>query len=554
MTTARFKRPPFFLAWFCATCFALPSFAQEKDLGAEFIDGPQTEDVEVFDAAAVDVKDHAGYLPGYRQTPALGLSPYVPQQFASLPGGVTPQFGAPVADGTWRFDFHGYLQQPFVAGIGEREQAFIGQKTTTIHGDPVVAGGSYGFFDHSQTVPTPWAQLNFYYGNDVVKVTTIIGAWSNGQSQYSAGYYQPPSQVWFNDVFLTYAPDIGPVGLSILIGAYPDRYGPMAKYTSGAYGVAFLGQLNGVGTTGTLSFPFENGVTLSLEGGFKGDFNKTPVGIVPDPSNEFAREAEGSTWGVHEHLTLDYQDVLRVSGHYIYTFSQDDRIDESVPFDADTTQPHPMDGFIRTRGIDARLDAARYGYAYLGLSEVRARNSYSVSNLLSILNTGSGRDLTERYWGFPSNGNGDIRFIGGQYSLSLGTLLRYPQEFYGDGPDIQISAFGIYGTTDSQANEFDQNMFKWGLEATYSMLPWLAASLRADHILPELDDNSRTFGVISPKLVFRNDWQTQASVTLQYAGYLLGENTRAEGDNRLQNTPSGNPDKHLVAIFGTMWW
>jgi hypothetical protein len=538
--------------------------------GAEFIDmpkgyvAPETATPET----AVDESKRPAYVPGYRAVPSLGLSPFAPQNFSALPGGVTPAFGSPVSADGWRFEFSGYLQQPIVAALGKRQNVFVGQKETTIHGDPIVPGGSYGWFDHTQTVPGPWTQVNFHYGNKVVKATAIIGSWTIGQSAYGANYFITPSQLWFNDAFLTYTPDIGPVKMRTLVGVYPDRYGAMSKWGGGAYGLALMGQLDGMGTTTTFAFPFENEITFGFEGGLKGDFRKSPLGIVQDGSNEYPLEEQGSTFGAHGHFSASYLDSYTLSAHYIHTWSQDDRTDAAVFYDAHTTQPYPMDGQIDLSGVDVRADLDRFGYLYLGLAHLAGKNATSVTNLLKFLNNGGGKELNNSFWGFASNGNGAMTILAGQYTLSLGTLLRYPREFWGDGPDIQVSLFGMYGNVDSDADTnptqqystpqstalWDANMFKLGQETTYSLLPWLAASFRADFVMPDTRNSGRAFAVFSPKLVFRTDWQTREALTLQYAGYLLGDDVIVQGDSRLSNTTSGNPDRHLLALYGTMWW
>src|SRR6187549_3186836 len=75
-----------------------------------------------------------GYLPGSREHVGLGLSPHAPEQQSVLPGGVTPEFGAPVApQAGGHLELHGYIQAGIRAGIGERENINPGQKKTTFH-------------------------------------------------------------------------------------------------------------------------------------------------------------------------------------------------------------------------------------------------------------------------------------------------------------------------------------------------------------------------------------------------------------------------------------
>jgi hypothetical protein len=293
--------------------------------------------------------------------------------------------------------------------------------------------------------------------------------------------------------------------------------------------------------------------------GFKGLFNKAPPGIIPDNSNGYARVEQGSTYAAHGHLQTQFG-WFTPGVHYIYSWNQDDRADPeddpATPIDESLARP---DGSLTIKGADVRMDAGRFGYLYAGVSRTDGEDTANLQNLVSILNTGS-RELADRFWGIDSNGTGSLTLFGLQYSLSLGTLLRYPAEFYGEGPDLAVTLFGIYGTQttelpplSSQSFLDGRNMLKFGGELGYGMTRYVASALRVDQVMPDLDDSSQNFTVIAPKLVFRSDWQTRESVTLQYAGYLLGDNARFNGDNRLNNT-SNNPDQHMISVLGTMWW
>jgi hypothetical protein len=125
-------------------------------------------------------------------------------------------------------------------------------------------------------------------------------------------------------------------------------------------------------------------------------------------------------------------------------------------------------------------------------------------------------------------------------------------EYWGEGPDLKLSVFGIYGSSESAVRELD--MLKYGAEAVYSFSRYAAFAGRLDHVHPDLDESARAFGVVTPRLVLRTDWVSREAVTLQYSYYALGSRARANGDIRLLNTASDNPDRHLVAIYGTMWW
>lgn len=521
-------------------------------------------------AAAAGPKDNKaapGYLPGYRQLPTLSLSPYAPQQYWQT-NSLTPSFGTQTPSSGLRFDFHGYLQMPVRAGIGSRPNAGPEQASVTLHGDPVVPGSSFGWFDQTPTVPWPWAQLNFIVGNDVVQMTAIVGAWNISESMTASTYFQVPAQVWFNDVFLTYTPkNTGPVGVTIKVGSYPERYGYMAQYTLGAYPAPFVAFIRGVGATATVLLPFEYDLDLKLEAGFKGDINHPPLDLAPEPSNNFASAAQGSTFAPHLHASLTYKQTATLALHYIDAFEHDDRPDG---FDDPSTPQNEAadtsDGTIKVAAADLTVNGGRFGYFYLGASKVDLHGADHLDDLVQVLNTGGGKLLMQRYIGELSHGNGGLVMLGTQYTVSLGTLLRYPMEFWGDGPDLLVSVFGLFASTHTDDPTpaplaralnipYDgKKMFKYGTELTYSILPWLALAGRFDHVIPDTGDLNQSFMVLSPRLVFRSGWQARETLSLVYAAYLLGSQVVVNGDTRLMNNPSGHPDTQMVAIAATMWW
>src|SRR5690606_2013844 len=118
-------------------------------------------------------------------------------------------------------------------------------------------------------------------------------------------------------------------------------------------------------------------------------------------------------------------------------------------------------------------------------------------------------------------GTGTLTTLGAQYDFSFGNYLRQGVNTVGPGPDIVASLFGIYTSVGSEdASEDDDGnalydgvgKLKYGTELTYSMLSWLAASLRYDRILPNIDDTDRTHAILSPRLIFHSDWGSQDQV------------------------------------------
>ncbi len=546
----------------------------QQGLGSEFIDPPEDKaDKPGADAAPADEKKNAGYIPGYRRMPSVGLSPHAPQNLPGLPGAVTPSFGAPLGGSELRFEFHGYLASSFRMGVGKRDTALAGQKVTTLHADPIVPGGAYGWLEQTNLVPGPWSQLTFQYGNDTVRATAIIGAWSLGRAQDATGYAQTESQIWLNDAFLTYTPKVAPFGLAITAGVFQDQYGQMAQYSNGQYGIPLMGAIQGMGIKSALLIPLEGGVDLTVEGGFKGDLARVPAGIAIDATTNFPRPEEGSTYAAHGHVSATWKNVTPAL-HYVHSWSQDDVYsppdDPLTLVNENTSWP---DGSLDIYGADIRANMARFGYFYAGVSHVVGKDTVSLSNLVQFMNSGGGRDFMERFWGFGSGGNGELTLAGLEYRLSLGTLLRYPQDFWGVGPDLTLALFGVYGSakggcdqfseqTDGSVcipggdlGEFDTQVAKYGIEGIYSFSKYVLATLRLDAVHPDLDEDDQTFHAITPRLIFRSDWQARETVGIQYTGYLFEEDAvPINGDTRLVNTNSQNPDQHMFALFATMYW
>jgi hypothetical protein len=536
----------------------IPTERQLKET-APFIDMPGAQPTATNLAVRKDERPTPGYLSGFRQIPSLSLSPYAPQGYWPALG-MTPMFGSHPPDSGLHMEFRGYLNIPLRIGIGSRPNAGPGQNSTTLHGDPVLPGSSFGWFEMTPTVPWPYAQGTFVIGNDVVTATASLGAWNISESMTASTYFQNPAQQWFAQGFLTYQPKTGPIGVKVVAGAYPERYGNMAQYDSGAYPAPFIGYVRGVGTTTTLSFPFEYDLDLKVEAGFKGDLNHPPTGLAPSPSNNFSSAAQGASFAGHAHAALTYRQVATLGLHYIGAFEHDDRTDGFD--DPSTTQTNEAidraDSRLDVTGTDVTINGGRFGYFYLGAVKIAAHSVAHLNDIVQILNTGSGKLLMQRYLGQQGHGNGGLLLLGTQYTLSLGTLLRYPTEFYGEGPDLLVSAFGVFGSTNSDDPAYDgKTMFKYGTEVTYSVLPWLAVAGRIDHVVPDARDMQQSFAVFSPKLVFRNDWLGSwrgGTLTLQYAAYVLGNHVIVNGDTRLMNNPSGRPDSQMLAIFATLSW
>jgi hypothetical protein len=201
------------------------------------------------------------------------------------------------------------------------------------------------------------------------------------------------------------------------------------------------------------------------------------------------------------------------------------------------------------------------------MSHTSVEHVRTVGGVVQVQNGGGGRDLMDRYFGRNNDqGRGTLLLAGLEYNLSLGELLRYPDEFYGEGPDLKLSFFGLYGhiTADDPARD-GEDKYKFGVEGTYTPLPWLAGALRIDRAVPYVsrprvplypNQNDNSFSVLTLKAIFKSDWQAREALTLQYSRFFYRDNfhlVTLNSGGQVSNQ-TDQPDENLLAIYGTLWW
>jgi hypothetical protein len=482
-------------------------------------------------------------------SPAMALDPTAPQT-AALPGGMTPAFGQPSLDvQDWRFGFHGFITAPLTAGINSRPDARPGQSTTVLHSPPVVPD-DFETFSHTSVVPTTYAQLNFSEGNGVVAANVSILAM---QTNVSEGFLEPEAQMGITDAFLSYLPKLGKrVQMRILVGAFTSRYGSTGEYDEGRYGMPLIARINGVGELVSAHLPVGS-LTFLLEQGLQGQTNTAGASVTPDVWNDFANPEEGTTFVNHFHAGIAYRSLLTIGGHFINAQSHDDR----------ATGALEPDGNVNVLGADARLTMGRFGHFYAAFARTDASHARTISRILSILNTPGGPGLENDYLGSDAaggDGTGTLTVVGGQYDLSIGRLVSYPKHFSADGPDVFVSVFGMAAHVSSLVASYGNGYgngvtkAKYGVEATYSLLPWLAVSARYDQVAPDLSESAYSFAVVSPRLIFRTGWTATDQVVLQYSHWFDGGLTTVRTGDPPMDSPLTVPDSDMLSIAGRIWW
>ncbi|HMI84473.1 MAG TPA: hypothetical protein VK550_10290 [Polyangiaceae bacterium] len=478
-----------------------------------------------------------------RQGISLGLDPGTPQ-VGALPGGLTPAYGQPAADEKeWRFDFHGFFTMPLRAGFNTRAgAATTEQHTGVLHAPPVVPDYRDSF-TYTTVVPQPYVQLNFSYGNSVVTGNVNI---LSRTATTAASFYNPPEQSGISDAFLNFRlPGLAKnTHFEVHVGAFTNRYGIMGEYDEGKYGTPVIARTNGLGENIIAKFGFGNTV-VQLEQGIQGQLDKMPSDVLPAGWNGFADPNAGTGFVHHLHAGVGYLSTAALGLHYMSAWTQDDRASQSI-------QP---DGKLRILAADVRLTTGNLGHLYLVASHTKADYVRSVGRIAEVLNTGSGNGLIANYLGPSSGGTGTLLTLAAQYDLSVMSVLRYPEVFAGDSPDVVLSVFGMQTHVTSRDAAYDGvTKRKVGAEGAYSILPWLAASLRLDGVLPDDDDGKQSFAIVSPRIIFRSKWQAHDQVVLQYAHWFNGSGVVVRNGYPAAVDRTLHPDEDVLSISASMWW
>jgi hypothetical protein len=473
----------------------------------------------------------------------VGIAPGTPQTGGLVLSAPIEEEEEKPTDGEWRFDFHGFLRAPMRLGFGKGEDsAPEAGNDGKLHAPPFVPDGVFTDWRYTNNTPGPWVELRFEYGNSRVTGNVMIAAYNITDG----GYRNLQSQLGINQAFVTIdwsdlLDDQG--GLVWNAGVFQNRYGAAGRYDAGKYETYLFGRTHVAGETLTGFYNLSDELTLTLEHGIGAKIEPPPlVSGLPEPTPQYLPYAgpvqQGTQLVHHAHVMLTWG-LVQLGGHYLTTWTDDAFLAGEV------------DGRITTAGFDAKMIDSRYGDAYLGYSRANSETPLRVGEGLELLHSISGWNLRDNFFGQESTGTGTIDTVLFQYVLSVARLLRYPEPFWGQGPDVVLSAFGMYNHVKSDDPMFIgvTDKFKWGGEATYTPLGFLGISLRYDNVSPDMDDNTQSFSVLSPKLILRSEFVTHEQVVLQYSRYF-------NGDNVTPAWPNGgrDPDEDVFAISAIMWW
>jgi hypothetical protein len=233
------------------------------------------------------------------------------------------------------------------------------------------------------------------------------------------------------------------------------------------------------------------------------------------------------------------------------TWSQDDRLqrnpafnEEDFPADLPTTrevdESYVRDGRLTVIGADAKMLSTTFGVLGLGVAYIDGYYSFPLRGVTTY--GGDPERLTNSWWGVNSGGTGTLLVGGISYTFSVARLLLHPEPFSGQAPDIVITAGATFGkstteseTEETEEEEFNRTRHKYGIDALYTVLPWLGFGLRLDRVVPTSNNDRQTFHVVAPRILFKTDWNSRENITLGYVKWFFGPESHLDGLSNRSN-------------------
>jgi hypothetical protein len=528
--------------------------------------------------------------------PSLGLNPEAPQV-----GGLVTSPAEVVAPpteestGEWKFDVTGYFRAPLRFSWGPQTTPDPTNSSTTDAGTqlrtpPLVPDANYIDWRYTNSMVAPWTELNFHYGNDRVKATVQIASYNITDS----GYRRLEANLGINEAFISMSyPEFidEDARLTVVAGAYTNRYGAAGRYDAGRYETYLFGRTHTAGATVT----FDQDVadwTFEAEGGFGGKLEPIPFyaspGFTSSPNAQLPAwepypgpVPQESTFVAHGHLGAVFRKQWILGAHLIDVFAKDVERAGSYSntmngWDGNTTDKMPRAATdpkpgITIWGFDLKLLGGVLGDGYLGFSHLSATNALYIADAIEVLHSFGGWQLHDNYFGSPGGTDpvtGSINSIEFQYSFSFGQLFHYPQAFWGDGVDLIGTIFGMYNKVNAPMNPtYSLSKLKYGTEWTYTPLPWLGVGGRYDIVQPNRDISGESFSVFSPRIIFRTAFVTHEQIMIQYSRYFYGDLYKA-GSGPMPGFMSGSQfpynaqpgaanlgvDKNAAQVAAIIWF
>jgi hypothetical protein len=549
-------------------------------------------------------------------TAGLSLSPDAPQAAGRI---TSPAEPAPVVaaepSAEWKFDVTGYFRAPFRMSwgpaLGQDPNAldasgnYIGNPGTQLRTPPLVPDANYIDWRYTNSLVAPWTELNFHYGNDRVKATVQIASYN----LTDPGYRRLESNLGINQAYMTLLwPEWGGnenLHLTLTVGGYTNRYGAAGRYDGGKYETYLFGRTHTAGWTANVAYDFSDNWTGVFEWGFGAKLEPIPFYGPPNQSAMNAPNSQLPAWEPypgpvaqesafvhHAHIgavrkTQAAQLILGLHGIHVFANDNDrsssyiggggHHFDPATPpqgsVDAGGRPANDPKPYILITGADAKLLSGPFGDGYVGVSYLKAQNALYLGDAIETIHSFGGWQLHDNYFGKPGGTDpvtGSIVSVEAQYVFSFASLFYYPQAFWGQGPDLVMSVFGMFNKTDidnKQNNPFDGiKKLKVGTDLTYTPVEWFGVGYRFDYVDPDFGKSTAEramgsgfldkFMVFSPRIILRTAFVTHEQILIQYSRYFFDQPVAGMFPYNLQPGAAGiaGTDKNAFQVAAIIWF
>ena len=551
-------------------------------------------------------------------TVGVGLDPNLSRYAGSIDG-ETPPLTERNSTEDWTFGFHGSFKAPWRASfdhhqvtqyeLGDDGLALEDANGNLVTKDPFkdwrfnmapsLPDTNYSDWKYTNNLVAPFAEIMFSYGNSVATGTISIaaenitdGSWRNMQAQLGV-----------NEAFLTLSfPKVFGErgGLFLNAGIFGNRYGGMGRFDAGRYDTYIFGQTHVAGETLTAKLALTDNLALVIEHGFGATADVLPgnakeiSGDVYSESANFDWMPYSGAWGElpamlnHLHAGVVFHSSklfkeLMVNAHFLHAFTNSEDKNDANP-NSDPPYHNP-DGKQIVAGAEVKANGAMFGDLYFGFSHLITDGLARMPDALELLHSPGGWVMLHNFYGDqtlttgtssnpnPNPGTGKINTLAWQYMFSLSRLLYFLEgkEFWGQGPDLQVSTWGMLNLVDPDKDlrpalrNWAEKKLKVGAELMYTPLQYLAVGFRFDRVMPDLDydageeeinDSTASsyapFTVISPIIRVKTAFLTHEEVTIQYSRYLWDgdrEEVRSERPHLGEQS-----DRNALMLSLSMWW
>ena len=457
------------------------------------------------------------------------LAPQYPEDFyPGMPRQDGVLAGVPIDEKrNLRFAMHGYFRAPLrITKVPRADGSTKPGEGSSNYRTPFLVDDDYfrSGFAYTPVNESDFTELYLSVGNDRVSATIQF----QGTLYSDAAKTDASRQLGISQGWLTYrAPlDFVPffkTSLRVKGGAFWERYGHLPKYDT--YIFARTHQMG------------EN-VRLELE---RGDLTFWLQHGIGTHLEDIASN-QGLTLLHYASVGASYARTIEVGGYVFDNQARDKR---------QLTQL--TDSSMGIVGLDVRVNTHLAGRLYAATSYISADQATFMAPAVEVMHSNGGRGITENYLGTQSsnNGTGSLWNVGLQYDLSLADIYKgwtdrgTPLPWYGD---VTASLFGLYSfvqsdqkSPDPLVNRDDRKSFKYGADAGYRITEWVAASLRYDRVVLDVEDSANSFRIVSPRIAFFTSFITREMLYIQYSRYLYNERIRLRtGQQNLETIPDDN--------------